>query len=106
MMGMYGIPLKGFERLDKWETKILVYEGLRNSGTKIKMELEYKVQLTVRKYYGQDTEFGESMVLETSSYALREVGELAFIRKPYGLQDDVDKQTENVTLYIKSHEPN
>jgi hypothetical protein len=45
-------------------------------------------------------------LLETSSYTLREVGELAFIRKPYGLQDDVDKQTENVTLYIKSHEPN
>ena len=79
-MGMYGIPLKGFE---KWETKILVYEGLRNSGTKIEMELEYKVHLTVRKYYGQDTEFERSMVLETSSYTLLEAGELAFIRKPY-----------------------
>jgi hypothetical protein len=65
-MGTYGIPLKGFGRLDKWETKILVYEGLQNLGTKIKMELEYKVQLAVRKYYEQDTEFEESMVLETS----------------------------------------
>jgi hypothetical protein len=67
-MGMYGIPLKGFGWLDKWEKKILVYEGLRNSGTKIEMELEYKVQLTVRKYYGQDTEFEGSTVLETSGY--------------------------------------
>ena len=85
MMGMYGIPLKGFELLDKWETKILVYEGLRNSGTKIEMKLEYKVHLTVRKYYGQGTEFERSMVLETSSYTLLEAGELVFIRKPYGL---------------------
>ena len=90
-MGMYGIPLKGFDLLDKREMKILVYERLRNSGTKIQMELEYKVHLTVRKYYGQDTEFERSMVLETSSYTLLEAGELAFIRKPYGLQDDKRK---------------
>ena len=74
---------------EKWETKILVYEGLRNSGTKIEMELEYKVHLTVRKYYGQDTKFEGSIVLETSSYTLLEAGQLAFIRKPYRLlQDD------------------
>ena len=84
-MGMYGIPLKGLELLDKWETKILVCEGLQNLGTKIEMELEYKVHLTVRKYYGQNTEFEGSMVLEPSSYTLQEVGE---IRKQYRLQDD------------------
>ena len=63
----------------------------RQNWTKIEMELEYKVHLTVRKYYGQDTEFEGSMILETSSYTPLEVGELAFIRKPYGLQDDKQK---------------
>ena len=63
MMGMYEILLKGFELLDKWETKILVCEGLQNLGTKIEMELEYKIYLTVRQYYGQDTGFEGSMVL-------------------------------------------
>ena len=88
-MGMYGIPLKGLELLDKWEVKILVCEGLQNSGTKIEMELEYKVHLTVRKYYGQDTELEGSMVLEPSSYTLQEApGE---IRKQYRLQDDKRK---------------
>ena len=63
----------------------------RQNWTKIEMELEYKVHLTVRKYYGQDTEFEGSIVLETSSYTLLEAGELASIRKPYGLQDDKRK---------------
>ena len=75
-MEMYGILLKGFELLDKCETKILVCEGLQNLGTKIEMELEYKIYLTVRQYYGQDTGFEGSMVLETSSYTLLEAGEL------------------------------